>query len=855
MDPFISFVRNPPSWFLIGAAAAVALVVILVIAGLLRRRALRLRLGELLRHPERAGEFRRRCSPRCLLRHSRLIEKIARLRAPAVIELTGIEELWIAGLKRNRSRRDFRRVLELTSDRGLFQCFLAAMEKPAFTSELLYKLKGDYLRMRDMARAGIGEQFDGRRALDTFREMLPQIREMTGDPEWPSRYFAVKLLVHDGEERSRRALWDAFRDSHPLVRRVAASEFSPAEPDRLEKELIRLILEDPSYEVRSSARQRLHNQFSDSPPIDPSKLENYQVIHLLELLHVSRKQDQDFALRFLTSEDLEQRRAAAEYLGRCGRLRELCLESDFKDLRRFEEIRTLLMNAAAVNVTTFLACMRETSNPAPLQICAEVLEANPDGPLAGQLARRVFPMYSGQKDLGGLYGIAASCLAREAGEEAQQLFLRELKRRSADPHTLGMLLQQVPELCGAMIREALLGFLEDPDFRAKDELRAALKRNMAPVVLERALQILRSDRNRYPHPVRVQALKLLGELQLPYCLQTLLENLYVLPAEQAKEFAVVLDRYAGEAFRAAVSRLLEDHDARVRAALLASLPATHKKEFLPNLRNGLLDADPEVRIASVWALAEYGDFRHLNQAADLVRDPVQRVRVSAARVFGRFGTRQTLDRLRELIFDENEVEEVKRAAVEGLGSTEAETAVDILVEKLDEPEQLEEAIVGALSCGTTPKKLQRLVENFKDASPSRRQNIVQVFLRMRERGEPAIEALLREDIPSLRSHLAEILEKTGYVEQCIRLLTHRRPAARRDTAELLSLIGTASAFRGIVLAARDPDEEVRVRVIKALEKLETKEGREILKELEEDPDERVRKYTAWALERLKAKEL
>jgi HEAT repeat protein len=163
--------------------------------------------------------------------------------------------------------------------------------------------------------------------------------------------------------------------------------------------------------------------------------------------------------------------------------------------------------------------------------------------------------------------------------------------------------------------------------------------------------------------------------------------------------------------------------------------------------------------------------------------------------------------------------------------------------------------VEALSCETTPKKLQRLVENFKDASPSRRQKIVQVFLRMRERGEPAIEAVLREDIPSLRTPLAEILEKTGYVEQCIRRLMHRHPAVRRDTAELLSLIGTASAFRGIVLAARDPDEEVRVRVIKALEKLETREGREILNELEEDPDERVRKYTAWALERLKAKQL
>ena len=114
---------------------------------------------------------------------------------------------------------------------------------------------------------------------------------------------------------------------------------------------------------------------------------------------------------------------------------------------------------------------------------------------------------------------------------------------------------------------------------------------------------------------------------------------------------------------------------------------------------------------------------------------------------------------------------------------------------------------------------------------------------------------MREDIPSLRSYIGEILEKTGHIESKIRKLSHRDTNRRREAAEFLSLIGTRSAFRGIVLAARDPDEEVRVRVIKALEKLETEEGNEILQALENDPDRRVRKYTLWALERLRAKAL
>jgi hypothetical protein len=44
-------------------------------------------------------------------------------------------------------------------------------------------------------------------------------------------------------------------------------------------------------------------------------------------------------------------------------------------------------------------------------------------------------------------------------------------------------------------------------------------------------------------------------------------------------------------------------------------------------------------------------------------------------------------------------------------------------------------------------------------------------------------------------------------------------------------------------------------VSKALERLATSEGEEILHSLQEDPERRIRKYTAWALERIKAKKL
>ena len=126
---------------------------------------------------------------------------------------------------------------------------------------------------------------------------------------------------------------------------------------------------------------------------------------------------------------------------------------------------------------------------------------------------------------------------------------------------------------------------------------------------------------------------------------------------------------------------------------------------------------------------------------------------------------------------------------------------------------------------------------------------------MGEESEQAIRGVLDQDILSLKPYLAEILGATGYVESRIRMLNHRDPKVRRAAALFLSKVGSKAAFRGIVMAARDPDSEVRVQVTKALERLATKEGSQILNALEEDPDRRIRKYTHWAIERIKAKSL
>ncbi|MCL1955347.1 MAG: HEAT repeat domain-containing protein, partial [Brevinematales bacterium] len=127
---------------------------------------------------------------------------------------------------------------------------------------------------------------------------------------------------------------------------------------------------------------------------------------------------------------------------------------------------------------------------------------------------------------------------------------------------------------------------------------------------------------------------------------------------------------------------------------------------------------------------------------------------------------------------------------------------------------------------------------------------IPVFKGQGRKAEPAILEILKDEVASFKPYLVKILEETGYVDEAKRQLSNRSVDVRREAAALLSLLDTLPAFRGLVMAAKDPDQEVRVCVVKALEKLKSSQSHDILEKLKEDPDSRVRKYTHWALERL-----
>ena len=102
--------------------------------------------------------------------------------------------------------------------------------------------------------------------------------------------------------------------------------------------------------------------------------------------------------------------------------------------------------------------------------------------------------------------------------------------------------------------------------------------------------------------------------------------------------------------------------------------------------------------------------------------------------------------------------------------------------------------------------------------------------------------------PSLVSAAAAILEKNGFVELLATQLRSPLAETRRKAALKLSLLGSPSACRALLPAARDVNRDIRILSMKALVRLEGSSP--FLKELASDPDGRIRRYARWAQRRI-----
>ncbi len=651
-----------------------------------------------------------------LLSHPGLVQALVRRKGEQAIAHFGIASQLVKKVRNRGKVDDVKQLLRLAPEDGLFTVFRVALKKELVAQVFRnwFEENGNSTVLRQMAFSGRGEDFDGKKACRLLSSNLESIREFSGDPEWPVRFFSLRVLLEDNNPKSVRLVKEAFTDPHPLVRRTVASDTHFGE---LFGDLMTLVLDDPVLEVRQSARNRIETSFPERWKLDPTGMNALQAVHVLELLKVGSNEDENVAINSLSSAAPESRLAAARFLEKSGTLTRLFTEAGRGDREDWERRRTLLVNAVSVGVCSFLENIRETSSSGVLLLGARLLKDGGPRELVTPLVEKAFNSVDPTREADDeyLYRFAITLACTHGDEKAQALVRDELRKRKRDADVLGFALPFLPSDNAWVFRDVLIDFLKDPDFPADEALVATMSKMPPNLFLGAILDILESERYLYSHSVRLKALQSLGSWRLNHTLQIILENLPILPVESARKFAENLAAMGRKALEQRAAFILDSPDAGIRAALIACLPNAGITAFTKEIREGLNDADPDVRIACLTALLDSGELKASSGSLALLRDPVERVRIKAARIAGEKGTDRFLEELEVILNSEDEAPVVRTAALEGLAASPSKESMNVMVRFLDKSEDFRNEIIQAMARKNDKKSVALLVEHFKDS--------------------------------------------------------------------------------------------------------------------------------------------
>ncbi len=757
--------------------------------------------------------------------------------------------------KLNRWKRiqDAQSLLQLEDFQGAYPVFLVALREKHIAgvfSEWLEESPG-ITAIRTMAISGNGQSFDGRKARELLDNVIDYVREISGDPEWPARYFALCVLLGDEDIQAQRLVSEAFYDSHPLLRQTVVTE-AKMDSDELFNNLITTALDDPVPEVRRCARNRIDLDYPNRWELNLDKLNSHQYIHVLEQLRTRSKEDENAAVQALSGGLPELQMTAAQFLEKSGMLDKIIAGADLGDKEDWKRRFNLLHHALAVGVTGFLSVLKFTKSNDVQLLGARLLQIDGDVELIAPLAQRVFAHWKpGCSESMQIYKEVITLICSRGPDKAQSLLGTELRNQRYRNDILEFILPHLPPHAAPVYKDILLEFLVDPVYSAEEAYLDIMSRLPYSMFINTVLDILESHSAK-PYPVRLRALRVLGVWHLDQNLQTIIENLPLLSTEYYPEFTRYFAAMNETVLIERVSFILASPDVSIRAALISCLPQNCISALSKEIRSGIRDSSPEIRIASARTLSRIKGFLTVEELVRLIKDPVERVRQESALLTGTASPKGILEVFEQIIWNTDESIETKRAVLTSLSIDSRIRSIEILVHYLDQGNILEKEVIAALSMKTCSRSLIRLAKYFQHSNSVLKNKLIEVFRAMGKDCERELTPLLREITPNLKPFLVNVLTSIGYVETLIHRFRNRSPAIRREAAELLSIIGTESAYRGIILAVRDPDTEVRIHAVKALEALANQDSELILKFLKYDPDKKVRQYTQWAMKRMEA---
>lgn len=860
MENLMSQVAAQP----VGLYISLFLLVVLAVAGIARRqyttKKIKKEAGECAElHPAFQNTYSFSQPVQRLSRRYPLVKRLSRRYGINFPILMHLDDYWISRMEQHPSSKIMERLLAYAPEKALFVCFQGALGSDRLFEQLKAWIEksGELMVMSTLARSCAGRDFDGKRALSKVETWKEELYEMTGDPSWQIRWFALRILLHDANERAEKAVWQAFQDPSAQIRRMIAEKSSFQDKSKLYRQLEDLLLNDPVYSVRSQARWRIEEDFKDYYAI-PSSLSHTQKLHLTELLNPDLPQDREFAFSLLDGENDELSLEASRILSKSGSLHRLFQQVFHEDRQNLARTLHLLSHAARVHATEFLEVLYDHDNPGTLLAAAKLLREHGDLKYSTILARRVCAFRDEQKEhapLRSIYldSLETACLRGD--DQALSVVRDELSARRHDTGLQEKILPLLPPQRAHVYIKTLFDFLKDESYQSNDVLRETIAKLDPEFSLPSLFDLIKANDDSLPPGVQEEALRVLCEIGLPYTVQHILEHLPILSPEKASQYSELIGQHFVKEYQQRVTELLQSTDATLRSRLISSVPA----QFYPNFRDQLLkalqDSVPEVRSASAWSILPNGSKEDIKSCLNLLHDPVESVRINAAKAFAMHADDSFFNELSTMLNDQSEMLPVKTSLIQGLQYSRYSASVDVLVEQLTIGGELQEAALKSLSEKRDRQSISRLLSHVKKADPQSKKLLVEIVRSMGGSGESVLEAFLFDHSNPLRSVAIDVLESIGSVDSQIRHLTNRDPSVRRDAASFLFQVGTTHAYRGLVQAARDPDEEVRTFVVKALDALNSDKGKAILEELKNDPVKKVRTYTNWALERYKAKRL
>ncbi|MCK5734993.1 MAG: hypothetical protein KAH21_00890, partial [Spirochaetaceae bacterium] len=161
-----------------------------------------------------------------LLSRPGLVETLLRKKGDVVISHFGVADHLLRRLEHRKRSEDVKRLLKLAPEEGMFPIFFLALQKDSIAQIFHSWLKDNHeiLLIRRMALSAKGRNFNTEKAIILLSDCIEELRELSGDPEWPVRYFSLRILLLDDDSKSKRLVRESFSDPHPLLRRTVAEK-------------------------------------------------------------------------------------------------------------------------------------------------------------------------------------------------------------------------------------------------------------------------------------------------------------------------------------------------------------------------------------------------------------------------------------------------------------------------------------------------------------------------------------------------------------------------------------------------------------------------------------------------------